>query len=56
LPKYLVLSKLILSQTYARALQAQNVQKAIAKAETKLHLKGLIGSSLSFVLAETCKQ
>jgi transcription-repair coupling factor (superfamily II helicase) len=37
-------------------LQAQNLQNAIAKHENKLHLKGLIGSSLSFVLSETFKQ
>ncbi len=44
---------MLLTQTYAQVLQTQNLQNTIAKPKTKLHLKGLIGSSLSFVLAET---
>jgi len=66
------LSKSHLSQTYAQTLQAQNLQIAIAKNQPfdgvyterscsaqdkpKLHLKGLVGSSLSFIISETFKQ
>ena len=50
------MSKLLLSQTYAQVLQTQNLQNTIAISKNKLHLKGLIGSSLSFVLAEVFKQ
>jgi transcription-repair coupling factor (superfamily II helicase) len=66
------LSKTLLSQTYAQALQTQNLQTAIARSEPfdgvyteqsrstqnkpKIHLKGLVGSSLSFVITETFKQ
>jgi transcription-repair coupling factor (superfamily II helicase) len=50
------LSKLLLSQTYARVLQTQILQNTIAVSKNKLHLKRLIGSSLSFVLAEVFKQ
>jgi len=49
------LSKSLLSQTYAQVLQTQNLQKSIAQTENNVHLKGLIGSSLSFVLTETFK-
>jgi len=50
------LGKNNLSQIYAQALQTQNLQIAIAKNQNKSHLKGLVGSSLSFVLTETFKQ
>ncbi|WP_283636366.1 transcription-repair coupling factor [Aquaticitalea lipolytica] len=58
------MSKSHLSQTYAQTLQAQNLQIAIAKNQPfdsaqdkpKLHLKGLVGSSLSFIISETFKQ
>ncbi len=50
------MSKTVLSQTYAQALQTQNLQSAIAQNQSKTHLKGLVGSSLSFVLTETFKQ
>jgi len=49
-------SKTLLSQTYAQSLQTQKLQTAIAKTETKTHIKGLIGSSLSFVISQTFKQ
>ena len=49
------MSKSLLSQTYAQVLQTQNLQKSIAQTENNVHLKGLIGSSLSFVLTETFK-
>ncbi|MGM5469000.1 transcription-repair coupling factor [Flavobacteriaceae bacterium LMO-SS05] len=50
------MSKLLLSQSFAQVLQTQNLQNTIAIPKTKLHLKGLIGSSLSFVLVEAFKQ
>ena len=50
------MSKTLLSQKYAQALQTQNLQTTIAKNQSKTHLKGLVGSSLSFVLTETFKQ
>ncbi|MFC4722676.1 transcription-repair coupling factor [Geojedonia litorea] len=58
------MSKLHLSQRYAQALQTQNLYKSIAQFENsgtsthhpKLHLKGLVGSSLSLVLIETFKK
>ncbi|MGB3605920.1 MAG: transcription-repair coupling factor [Psychroserpens sp.] len=57
------MSKTILSQTYAQALQTQNLHTAIAKSQSsdavlnppKLHLKGLVGSSLSLVITEAFK-
>ena len=33
----------------------QNLQKSIAQSKNKVHLKGLVGSSLSFILSETFK-
>ncbi len=50
------MSKSLLSQIYAQVLQSQNLQESIAKSKINLHLKGLVGSSLSFVLAELFKQ
>ncbi|MCK7589302.1 transcription-repair coupling factor [Subsaxibacter sp. CAU 1640] len=50
------MSKSYLSQTYAQALQLQNLQNTIAQNQSKVHLKGLVGSSLSFVTAEAFKQ
>lgn len=49
------MSKTILSQTYAQTLQLQNLQTAIAQTGTKLHLKGLVGSSLSLIISEAFK-
>ena len=49
------MSKTLLSQTYAQTLQTQNLKTAIAKTQSKTHLKGLTGSALSFVLTETFK-
>lgn len=50
------MSKSILSQTYLQTLQMQNLQTAIAHTETKVHLKGLVGSSFSFVISSLFKQ
>ncbi|WP_027127563.1 transcription-repair coupling factor [Gelidibacter mesophilus] len=49
------MSKSHLSQAYAQTLQTQNLQAAIAIHQSKTHLKGLVGSSLSFVITETFK-
>ncbi len=46
------MSKLHLSQAYSQILQTQDLQAAIAINQSKTHLKGLIGSSLSFVITE----
>ncbi|MEM6514963.1 MAG: transcription-repair coupling factor [Bacteroidota bacterium] len=56
------MNKTKLSNTYAQALQTQNLQNTIAQtfdnaleSQPKLHLKGLVGSSLSFVITEIFK-
>ncbi|TYB78535.1 transcription-repair coupling factor [Bizionia myxarmorum] len=50
------MSKSILSQTYAQALQTQNLQTAIAQTDCRTHLKGLVGSAFSLVISEAFKQ
>ncbi len=50
------MSKTILSQIYSQTLQTQNLQVAIAQTQNKVHLKGLVGSSFSFVIASVFKQ
>ncbi|WP_341214971.1 transcription-repair coupling factor [uncultured Wocania sp.] len=50
------MSKSILSQTYAQTLQTQNLQTAIAQTQNKIHVKGLVGSSFSFVISSVFKQ
>ena len=45
------MSKTLLPQTYLQTLQVQNLQTAIAKNDARIHLKGLAGSSFSFVIA-----
>ena len=47
------MSKELISQHFLQSLQQQKLGQAIAKTESKVHLKGLNGSSLSFVLANT---
>ncbi|WP_407925223.1 transcription-repair coupling factor [Flavivirga rizhaonensis] len=46
----------MLEQTYAQTLQMQNLQTTIAQSQTKTHLKGLVGSSFSFVISSVFKQ
>jgi len=48
-------SKSTISQTYLQTLQMQNLQKAIAQTQSKTHVKGLIGSALSFVVVSAFK-
>lgn len=50
------MSKSILSQTYLQTLQKRNLQNAVAKIENKIHLTGLVGSSLSFVISSIFKE
>ncbi|GGK31313.1 transcription-repair-coupling factor [Yeosuana aromativorans] len=50
------MSKTGLLQTYAKVLQTQNLQTAIAKTQSRTHLKGLVGSSLSFVISSVFEQ
>ncbi|MFD1062801.1 transcription-repair coupling factor [Winogradskyella litorisediminis] len=47
--------KTLITQTYAQALQTQNLQNAIVKTQGNTLLKGLVGSSLSIVIAEVFK-
>ncbi|OIQ23308.1 transcription-repair coupling factor [Lacinutrix sp. MedPE-SW] len=57
------MSKTLISQTYLKSLQLQKLQDSITQNEnfdknqdnTKSHLKGLVGSSLSFVVSESFK-
>jgi transcription-repair coupling factor (superfamily II helicase) len=49
-------SKALISQTYLQSLQQQKLQIAIANSQSKTHLKGLIGSSFSFVISNAFKQ
>ncbi|GAA3632016.1 transcription-repair coupling factor [Flavivirga jejuensis] len=46
----------MLEQTYAQTLQTQDLQTTIAQPQTKIHLKGLVGSSFSFVISSAFKQ
>lgn len=49
------MSKSNLSQSYGQTLQLQNLQAAIAQTQSKTHLKGLVGSSFSFVISQAFK-
>ncbi|WP_370477260.1 transcription-repair coupling factor [Tamlana flava] len=44
------------SQTYAQFLQTQKLQTSIAQPQSKTFLKGLVGSSLSFVVSSVFKE
>jgi len=48
-------SKTLISQTYLQSLQLQKLQTAIAQTKSKTHLKGLVGSSLSYSITQTFK-
>ncbi|MEL0455426.1 transcription-repair coupling factor [Flavobacteriaceae bacterium SZ-1-7] len=45
-----------LSQTYVQILQTQKLQTSIAQPQSKTFLKGLVGSSLSFVVSSVFKE
>ncbi|ALJ05474.1 transcription-repair coupling factor [Pseudalgibacter alginicilyticus] len=49
------MSKSSLSQTYAQTLQTQNLQTIITQTQNKIHLRGLVGSSFSFVISSLFK-
>ena len=49
------MSKTLISQNFERSLQLQKLQSTIAQSQVRVHLKGLVGSSLSFVIAESFK-
>ncbi|WP_405208572.1 transcription-repair coupling factor [Aquimarina sp. LLG6339-5] len=44
------MSQILITQTFAQSQQLQKLGNAIAQSESKIHLQGLIGSSLSFVI------
>mgnify|MGYP000903157372 CR=1 FL=1 len=50
------MSKTLISQNFERSLQLQKLQTSITQNHSKAHLKGLVGSSLSFVITELFKQ
>ena len=50
------MSKTLISQTYLQTLQTQNLQNTIAQTQSKTHLKGLVGSSFSFVISTVFKK
>ena len=49
------MSKTILSQKFQQSLIHQNLSTAISKSKEKIHLKGVLGSSLSFTIASVFK-
>ncbi|MCB0462295.1 MAG: transcription-repair coupling factor [Flavobacteriaceae bacterium] len=50
------MSKSLISQNFERSLQLQKLQTIVAQNQARAHLKGLVGSSLSFVLTELFKK
>ena len=50
------MSATIISQTLSQSLPLQKLQKAIAQSQAKIHVQGLIGSSLSFAIAHCFTQ
>ena len=50
------MSKTLISQNFERSLQLQKLQNAIAQIKSKIHLKGLVGSSFSFVVTQLFKK
>ena len=54
--KFKLVSKSLISQTFLQSLQQQNLHTFIAQNQIKVNLKGLVGSSLSFVISNSFKQ
>ena len=50
------MSKSNISQAYLQSLQTQKLQTAIALPKSKTHVKGLVGSSVSFIISQIFKQ
>jgi len=48
-------SKLAVSQAFSQSSQQQKLQIAIAQNQSKIHIKGLVGSSLSFIISNIFK-
>ena len=53
--KYFYVSKILITQAFEQTLQVQNLKTAIAQTQERTHLKGLVGSSFSFVVASVFK-
>ena len=49
------MSKAFIAQTYLQTLPLQNLKTSIAKTQSKVHLKGLVGSALSIAVSEAFK-
>jgi transcription-repair coupling factor (superfamily II helicase) len=49
------LSKASITQTYAQASTLRNLRDSIAQPKTRVHLKGLVGSSFSIIVSEVFK-
>ena len=49
------MSKTLIEQSFRQSLQQQSLQTTIDQTQVKSHLKGLVGSSLSFVVANSFK-
>ena len=50
------MSKNVITQTFAQSPQLQKLGNALGQSESKTHLQGLIGSSLSFVISTVFEQ
>ena len=53
--KYFFVSKTQISQIFEQTLQIQNLQTSIDLNQNRCHLKGLVGSSFSFVISSVFK-
>ncbi len=49
------MSKASITQTYAQASTLRNLRDSIAQPQTRVHLKGLVGSSFSIIVSEVFK-
>ncbi|MBT8309224.1 MAG: transcription-repair coupling factor [Flavobacteriaceae bacterium] len=49
------MSKTLISQLFSQSPQVRKLRELIAQTQTKTHLKGLVGSSLSFIISEAFK-
>ncbi len=49
------MSKTLISQFFSQSPQLRKLQKSITQTQEKAHIKGLVGSSLSFVISESFK-
>lgn len=50
------MSKSSITQSFAQSVQQQDLGKALALPQNKIHLKGLVGSALSFVVSNAFKE